>query len=271
MRHAVWYVTWKCNFACPYCSGVAPPRMMLDRPSAAEASAEEWARAWNRIPGDLVIDITGGEPGLFSSLIEVIERLEPDKRCAITTNGTLDARMLSDRVQPSKCVLVTMSYHPSAGGNFERFLNNALFLRHRGFKVSVNYVAHPGQMWLIPTLTAAFRERGIPFHVDPFWQGPQPFYTYTEAENAFLSAHVAPDRTNVYEKASGRYMCTAGSGYFVVIPNGEAYTCLSKGRDPENFLGNIFDEKFALLDRPIFCETKVCLNCDLDHTVRHPV
>lgn len=107
---------------------------------------------------------------------------------------------------------------------------------------------YPEQMWLIPTLAAAFQKRGIAFHVDPFWQGPEPFYTYTGAESAFLSTHVSPDRTTVYEKASGRYLCTAGSGYFVVIPNGEVYACLSKGRELQNFLGSIFDEGFALLD-----------------------
>lgn len=270
MKHAVWYVLWACNVACPYCFGVAPPRMMLDRPSMARVTAAEWARAWNGIPGELVIDITGGEPGLFPPLIDVIKGLELEKRCAITTNGTLDVQRLSDNVPPSKCILVTMSYHPSSRRNFEQFLNRALLLKHRGFNVAVNYVAHPGQMWLVPTLAGVFSERGIPFHVDPFWQGPEPFYAYAETENAFLRAYVSPDRASVYEKASGRYLCSAGSDYFVVIPNGEAYTCLSKGRDLQNPLGNILNEGFALLDRPIVCETKACLNCDVDHTVRRP-
>jgi len=236
----------------------------------ARATAAEWARAWNSIPGELVIDITGGEPGLFPSLIDVMKGLEREKLCAITTNGTLDVRRLSDNVPPSKCILVTMSYHPSSRKNFEQFLNSALLLKHRGFKVAVNYVAYPGQMWLIPTLAKVFSERSIPFHVDPFWQGSEPFYAYTETENAFLSEYVSPDRANVYEKASGRYLCSAGSEYFVVIPDGEVFTCLSKGRDLQNSLGNIFTKGFALLDRPIVCETEACLNCDVDHAIRRP-
>ena len=51
--------------------------------------------------------------------------------------------------------------------NPESFVCRCLLLQNRGFNVTVNIVAWPEQMYLIPAWAEMFRSHGLRFHVDP--------------------------------------------------------------------------------------------------------
>ncbi len=87
------YFTWKlhyrCNFRCPYCP-------YFDRRiSEGSLSKEDWVNSWN-------IKITGGEPFLYPSFVELITELPPEH-----FSGILDDNLIlstkSERCSYESC------------------------------------------------------------------------------------------------------------------------------------------------------------------------
>ncbi|MCR4403458.1 MAG: hypothetical protein NUW12_11940 [Firmicutes bacterium] len=266
MRHASWFLTVRCNFDCPYCW----ERLYKDLYKGVEfPSPQECAAAWNRIPGELLIDISGGEPFLYRGLFEFFALLDSDKKIAISTNASGDIAKFIQVVPPERCVSITLSYHPSNQNNMHDFVGKALCLKNRGYPVVVNFVMYPEQMWLFPKLEKIFGYFGVPVHADPYGQNPRnPAFTYNEAELEFLRRYVPDDRRYILERRAGRFLCDAGDRHFVVMPDGEAYECLTRRLYGMPSFGNIFDPNFGLATSRVACEVVACATCDYDHTSR---
>lgn len=266
IRHVSWFLTVKCNFDCPYCW----ERLYKDRyRSVPFPSPQELATAWNRIPGELLVDISGGEPFLYPGLFEFFTLLGPDKKIAVSTNASGDIARFVQTVPPERCVSITLSYHPSCHHNIHEFIGKALCLKNRGYPVIVNFVMYPEQMWLFSQLEKMFGHFGVPVHADPYGQNPStPPFTYSEAELEFLRRYVPDDRRYILDRQAGRFQCDAGNRHFVVMPDGEAYDCLTRRLYDAPSFGNIFDSDFRLRTSQITCEVVACATCDYDHTTR---
>ncbi|PKM86738.1 MAG: hypothetical protein CVU87_11270 [Firmicutes bacterium HGW-Firmicutes-12] len=200
--NAVWNITAKCNYVCPYCINEAYKRTYG---TFVLPEAKIWAAAWNRIEEELVIDITGGEPFLWDGLIEFIYLLSEDKRVAISTNESLDFLEFVQKVPPQKCINITMSYHPSAYVDLNYFIGKVLMLKNRGFNVNVNYEAYPEQMWIIPELLEKTSKYDISINIDTYLQNTQtPYYSFNESELEFLK-HNITDLRNIFLKEKNEY------------------------------------------------------------------
>ena len=257
----------KCNNRCPYCLAFQVNDPMIQVPFR---DYREWVEAWNRFEGELLLDITGGEPFLFPNLIELINELKSTTRVAVTTNAKCDLTRFVQEVSPEKCVSITASLHPSTTMNTEHFLGKIQLLKQRGFRVNVNYVAYPEQLWMIPYFKEQVEACGIPFHVDPYGPGPKRPYKLSEQEEAFLRRYVGMDRGDFFNKEPVLYRCSGGMDFFSVLPNGDIYTCVTKRYVEENRVGNLFDENFKPFDEPIACKAISCAGCDLDKATRIP-
>jgi MoaA/NifB/PqqE/SkfB family radical SAM enzyme len=265
VKKAVWWITLTCNLKCPYCHAEQVGDPLLKHPMQPAA---RWVEAWNRIEGDLLIDITGGEPFLQPDFVGLVNGLDASKKIAMTTNLTQDITEFAQKVSPEKCFSITASLHPSSKMNIEYFIGKLLLLKNRGFSVGANYVAFPEQMWLIDHFKGMFEKMGLRLHIDPYTPGPVYPFCPTDSEKRFLQRHFGSDRDNPYDDEVKTYLCDAGMNYFVVSPNGQVSRCVSRMYSTDVKMGNIFDSDFHLSGRSVECKTKFCPGCDADKTVR---
>ena len=263
MLTAVLFLTFKCNFNCPYCwerqaqkHGKFIPEPFID--------SAKWVVALNRLDLE-VLDITGGEPFMQPDFFSLLEGL----RCpqiAITTNLSFDLTAFAQRISPEKVVSLTVSYHPTSTMSFDEFFGKCLFLKSKGFNITVNFVAYPEQMYLIPMACGRFQSSGMRFHVDPYIQTEFFPYKFSDSERAFLSPYVGKDRDNFFQKkATGHKLCSGGRDHINIQPSGDAYRCIHDKVRGLPKIGNIFDEGFTVNADDTICDDWVnCSGCDRD-------
>jgi MoaA/NifB/PqqE/SkfB family radical SAM enzyme len=224
--------------------------------------AEEWVKAINKIKPQL-LDITGGEPTLMPDFVDMIEKLDPTIKVAFTTNLSGSMHELVRRIRPDRVTSITVSFHPTHKGvDLNGFTAKAVDLVNAGFQVTVNYVAWPGQMDLIPMLKQHFEHKGIRFHIDPFsFVG----FEYDETQKEFLKPYIEKDRLPDAQKGD-LHKCSGGMDHLNIQPNGDAYRCiLDKQINEEACVGNIFDEDFKPIDGETLCSHRYqCPGCDKD-------
>jgi len=228
----------------------------------------EWVDVWNGFDGNLTLDITGGEPFLLPGFIDMLKAFNDNIKVAITTNTKCDLTKFVQEISPEKILSLTCSLHPSQSMNIEYFIGKILLLKNRGFPVSVNYVAYPEQLWLIPYFKELVEQVGVRFHVDPYGPGPKRPYELSEREKEFLSRFVGTDRHDFFNLEPKMYRCSGGMNFFSVLPNGDTYTCVTKRYVKEHFVGNVFDENFKPYDEPVKCNAISCAGCDVDKVTR---
>jgi len=273
LKSAIWWTTMACNFKCKYCWEVQAQERGEFKPVPFRP-AQDWLKAWNRLRPQL-LDITGGEPFLMPDLLDVLTGLDPAIRVAITSNLSHPLLEFVKRVSPEHVINVTASFHPMENGtrthpmNPEIFVGRCLFLQNHGFNLTVNVVAWPEQMYLIPAWAEMFRSHGLRFHVDPYSSIAYYPCEYSEAERRFLEPWIWENRR---AGLKGRkpdvpvtVMCSGGVDHINVQPDGSAWRCILERQLGLNPLGNVFDPGFELLQSPLSCaESWQCPACDRD-------
>jgi MoaA/NifB/PqqE/SkfB family radical SAM enzyme len=273
LKSAIWWTTMTCNFKCKYCWEVqAQERGEFKREPFRPA--QDWLEAWNRLRPQL-LDITGGEPYLMPDFLDVLIGLDPAIRVAITSNLSHPLLEFVRHVSPECVINVTASFHPMENGtrvhpmNPEVFVGRCLFLQNHGFNVTVNVVAWPEQMYLIPAWADMFRSHGLRFHVDPYSSIAYYPYEYSEAERRFLEPWIWENRRAgldvIKPDASITVLCSGGADHINVQPDGSAWRCILERQLAVNPLGNVFEPGFELLSSSWQCaESWQCPACDRD-------
>jgi MoaA/NifB/PqqE/SkfB family radical SAM enzyme len=258
LKSAVWFITEKCNYKCPYC---------FERDILTEFDAPvtgDFVIAWNRLKPE-ILDITGGEPFLVPNFINILEQLDSSIKIAITTNLSLDLTKFVTQMTPERVISMTLSLHPTMV-NFDVFTGKVIFLKNRGFNITVNFVTYPEQMWLISTYMQRFTNLGIRFHVDYYVCEGGAFnsFDYSEQEKTFLSNYVQADRKH-FTEAPKAMNCSAGIDHIQVYPDGTAFRCMKDMLTKKEKMGNILDENFKLKTEYGFCDdVNKCAGCDKD-------
>lgn len=271
LKSAVWFTTMACNFSCNYCWEVQG-QARGEFEAEPFQPAGKWIEAWKRLSPE-VLDITGGEPFLQPGLVDIIVELASHgTRLAITSNLSHPLLEFVQKVDPEKLFSITASFHPSQNGsrqlpmNTDLFLGRCLLLREHGFNVTVNFVAWPEQVFLIPKYASLFGdEHGFRFHVEPYSAMSYYPWTGSEAESRLLDQWIEKDRRPFDDPPA--VLCSAGCDHLSVQPDGSAWRCLIETKQRLNPLGNIFDKHFGLLAlegrRPCF-QRRNCQGCDRD-------
>jgi MoaA/NifB/PqqE/SkfB family radical SAM enzyme len=271
LKSAVWFLTWACNFKCPYCwevQKIAHGEMKAD----PFKEADKWIAAWNRLR-PAVLDISGGEPFLQPNFIRMLQGFDDSIRVAITTNLSFDLTEFVHKISPSKVFSMTLSFHPTQKLSLNAFLGKALLLKNRGYQVTVNFVTYPEQLWMLGKYKEVFESEGLRFHVDPY--APTSYYPFmlTEKERDYLRPFVGIDRAHAGvltgEKKAIHVNCSGGVTHLNVQPNGDAYRCILEVRSgvptSGDKVGNIFDPEFKLFPEWRFCGFyHICPSCDRD-------
>ncbi|MHB8862177.1 MAG: hypothetical protein ACYC6N_07225 [Pirellulaceae bacterium] len=191
-----------------------------------------------------------------SDILDVLTGLDLAIRVAITSNLSSPLLEFVKHVSPERVINVTASFHPMENGtrthpmNPEIFVGRCLFLQNHGFNVTVNLVAWPEQMYLIPAWAEMFRAHSLRFHVDPYSSIAYYPYEYSEAERQFLEPWIWENRRagleSVKPDAPITVLCSGGVDHINVQPDGSAWRCILERQLGLNPLGNIFDPGFRL-------------------------
>lgn len=273
VTNIVFIPTMLCNYRCPYCNILTKARYDKKYPKGVQHEWTEWVKVFDRFPS-AIISITGGEPFLYPGLVHLIKNISQRHIIAsLTTNLSLPFDTLLDI--PDKGFNITASFHHYMTDR-ESFKAKIEKLRKCGFKVTVNFVAYPKVMHIIPQLKVYFEEKvHVPFNVDPYID---PSYKYTQKEAEIVRKYVADDRRKLGYSLNDYKpkRCKAGSKYFIILPNGDVYACLAGfyystgfyekfNLEKEEFcLGNLFNNTFEPLSVWKICALPCCEGCDIE-------
>lgn len=270
----VWFTTFACNFKCDYCWEVQGQKVG-EFASSKFISADRWISAFRRL-NPRVLAISGGEPFLLPGLVDVIASLNDGTDVGLTSNLSHSLLEFCERVSPSMVRNITASYHPTENGssklpmNREIFLGRALLLKEHGFNVTVNIVAWPETIWLIPELHETFLSHGFSVHIEPYASMAYRKVNFTRSQQELLSRYVVTSRSSIEESSS--VLCSGGVDHLSVQPDGSAWRCILERQQLINQIGNILDSDFELTQKATRCDQRSqCAGCDRDFVSVVPV
>ena len=213
--------------------------------------------------GSASIEITGGEPFLYPSFVELMKRLCARHTLRITTNLSVNEAFLEQFAAQvdAQSVSIEASFHPAFIG-LDAFMARAIILKERGFPVRVQYVAYPAQLKLIVHYDEEFRKKGLSFSVTSFWgtyNGVSYPAGYNEEERVCLRNYLKDLQRielNLEHVSPRGRLCQAGSRFALIRGDGKVVRCGQKQQD--NYIGFFLDEGFRLLEAPAPCAAESC-------------
>ena len=267
-----WDIHYKCNFRCPYCWFYKG--WVMAAKQNIYLSPEEWIVHWEKIYekyGSVHIEITGGEPFIYPNFIKLIKLLSIIHTLKITTNMSGDIETFTKEINPER-VNLDLNFHPLFI-DLDTITRKALILKKAGFKAGICYLAYPPQMQMgkIDYLSEHFKDVGIGFALAAFWgeyNGIRYPQGYTEEEKEFIKPYLGDINRIIYHLEGGSpkgKLCNAGYKYAGIHANGDVVRC---GPLADKIIGNILNDNFNLLDKPMPCEANACPCNEYDNIVK---
>jgi len=265
----IWYVTWLCNFKCPYCWQWQEPGKYR---VSYKVKPEQWVNGWRKILeiekfDYAVIGISGGEPFMYPGFLDLLSKLPSNMYYDITTNlSLLDTNKFLE-IAKDRCIGVICSFHPSNPTNSKKYMEE-FYQKVEKLKVlphtRINFVAAPSNLKYYEIIKSISDELKVPLHVERcvMLDGEPEF---SEEEKQFVEKIISKDRKVEFDIGK-KVKCSAGKDYIVLFPDGEVYQCLTKAEKGIGKIGNFFDERFRLLDKLSTCSIyPYCCGCDRDN------
>ncbi len=243
-----WTLFEGCNLSCEYCSG---------RQNLAKISQDKLTRfsqffyfGWKKFfpsPKNNAVDVdrlmaaldhsgktyfiglTGGEPSLHPDFARLCRKLTEKHYIVFTSNFTAGAPLadVAASVDPGRVEEIVASLHIKElekRGLVDRYVDNFLLFKNRGFKIRAAVVAYPPLAGEIAGYRRYFSRRGVDFLCVPFsgfWQGN----LYPESYSAGELDLFGLDRSvkTLYHRRG--QACNAGYNVCVISPRGAATPC----------------------------------------------
>lgn len=268
-----WLIHYKCNYRCPYCFFEGEWEKIEERNKYFPLA--KWIAAWKNIAKDYAqrrILITGGEPFIYSSFVELVRELSRYFTIGFDTNLSCSKDELLEFTKNTLATNISMglSFHPMFS-EFGMFLEKALFLKKNGFdNVCIQYVTYPPQLEQMINFRNRFIDSGFYFIPLPFrgrYNGKDYPQAHTEEEKKIIynsteglnSEHKKRVGKHLSQVKSKNKLCGAGQIYARVDSDGTVYRC---GRyathSNDGAMGNIFDESFRMFNEPMTCGQEIC-------------
>lgn len=263
ISHAIWFLSMRCNYRCPYCENWQQPR----KDGYAEHTADDWISFFQRDRNfrNAHLDVTGGEPLAFPGFANLMASIP--QRFSLTSNISLPIEKLEPIIALKNFVGITCSYHPTQT-DLQTFLAKLQMIKRYTGNVSVNFVSYLDNLEIMPEAHDAITGAGVRFHVDPY-RGP--LFAPDAAQEALIGRYADPaDSRPICISEPPDKLCDAGQSFCCIRPCGTIYPCVAKSMyGPANPLGNCFTG-YKLYERQTYCSIPCSAGCDRDHTRRKP-
>jgi MoaA/NifB/PqqE/SkfB family radical SAM enzyme len=268
-----WLVHYKCNYRCPYCFFDGMWETVDERNKYFPL--EKWTEAWGKIAKsykNVRLLITGGEPFCYPCFLELLKVLSKRISVGFDTNLSCSKKILIDFINNVDITNVSLglSFHPLFA-DFDVFLEKALFLKKNGVSnICIQYVTYPPQLEKMKYFKKRFLENGLYFIPLPFrgsYNGNEYPSAHTEEEMKIVydstmdlsTEHKERVKKHLIQVRSKDRLCKAGQSYARVDNDGTVYRCARYAMNSDNGkIGNLFDSKFKLYDKPYSCTQEIC-------------
>ena len=138
----IWLLTRTCNFSCNYCVRTNDPLTPFD--------IDKFIEKLNELPKPFRLQITGGEPLIFSWITELINKVgRIGGVIELQTNFSLQVRELLDSVSPKVLEYILVSHHPAervrimGEGAIQKLIDDIKYARSKGFYVMIWNIDDP--------------------------------------------------------------------------------------------------------------------------------
>jgi len=259
-----WNINTACNYRCSYCT----QRFKEDR-GRWSRDTPAFLEAFARLPGRWEIKLSGGEPFVHPTLLEIVAGLAAQgHRISVVTNfsATRDKLLAFVDAARGRASVFSCSLHLEYVEDLEAFrdklewLQNELDARHDASlpRPSVN-VTTVATRDVLPRLDALASLFGARFKVQPEKQDRDVVEYDTDARSLLLK-HGGHNLTGeIVHRFAGR-PCWSGARYFFLDDVGEAFRCYPARRYQIERMGSFLDPAFNLADAPLPCRYATC-NC----------
>ena len=252
-----WNMNTTCNYRCSYCT----QRFVDDRGQWAK-DLPRFIAAFNALPGDWEIKLSGGEPFRHPDFLDAVRQLVAGRRrVSVVTNFAAPLAELYDycAITCERPGLISASLHLEYAEP-DAFLAKVRDVqeRHAG-RIVVTCVATRANLPRLPELRSLFGAAGVTFRVQPEKQD-RDVIDYDDSERGQLIQLGGHNDTGLIEPSFAGQACWAGARYFIVDHQGEAYRCYPARRRRRERLGNLLDGTFRIRTEPEPCRYAYC-NC----------
>ena len=258
-----WQVAGHCNYDCTYC--IQKPSSRIGRPDGdAVASFLDF---FERLPGRWEIKMTGGEPFAFKDFLNaivpgLIARTPHTLSVLTNLSAPLPSLLRFATLTHGRLGIVSASLHLETVTAAE-FADKAAAFRDSlapSGRFVVNSVLVPGRLDAVLAARDVLAARGLRLFPQLMKVGGG-LATYGDAEQGALRELLGdapgPERANVSPSYFGR-RCWTGVDYFVLLQDGDAWSCRTARRHRDGYLGNALAGTFALGTEARRCPWAIC-------------
>lgn len=257
-----WQTNGVCNYDCSYC--IQSKKYRTGQPDDDDIA--RFLDFFATLPGVWEIKMTGGEPfawrGFMDKIVPGLARLPHSISVLTNLSAPLPVLRRFVDLAGDKLRVISASLHLEFV-EAEEFIAKAATLKswlRPDATLVVNNVLVPGTLAQLPAVKAQTEAAGLRYF-------PQVMKTkhgkavYDEAEKPVLStltgANPTPRQANLAPSYYGR-RCWTGVEYFVLLQNGDTWSCRTARRFGEGYLGNVLDGTMKLWDAPRRCPYSIC-------------
>jgi len=262
-----WNINTACNYRCSYCT----QRFKEDR-GRWSRDTPRFLAAFARLPGRWEIKLSGGEPFVHPTLVDLVAGLAGlGHRISVVSNFSATRERLDAFVAAAagRIGVFSASLHREYVADVDEFVAKAVWMRGRLEAAAdpalprphlcVTSVATRAALPALAGLAERFAARGVAFKVQPEKQD-RDVIAYTGDEEAAILALGGHNRTGrIVHRFAGR-PCWSGARYFILDDLGVAYRCYPARRYKVERMGSFLDPGFRLAEQATPCRYATC-NC----------
>jgi hypothetical protein len=258
-----WQVCGVCNYDCSYC--IQSRKARVGHPSGEQI--EGFLRFFAELPGRWEVKMTGGEPFAFKGFME---RIVPGliagttHTVSVLTNLSAPWPVLARfaALTRGRLGIVSASLHLEHAAA-PAFAEKARRLRDEmdpDATLVVNSVLVPGRLAEVQEAREVLARAGLTLYPQ-LYKVAGGVHAYDGDDRARVDDLVGiapgPRQANLAPSYRGR-RCWSGVDYFVLLQDGEAWSCRTARRHRAGRLGNVLDGSFRRAAGPLPCAWDIC-------------
>ncbi len=258
-----WQVAGHCNYDCSYCIQKRATR--VGEPSVE--AVEGFLGFFERLPRPFEVKITGGEPFAFRAFMDrvvpgLVTRTPHPLSVLTNLSAPLAVLLRYAALTRARARVVSASLHLESV-DAASFAEKAAAFRDAlgpAARLVVNSVLVPGRLEAVLEARDVLHRFGLRLFPQLMKVGPG-LAAYPGSDAAALAELLGdapgPEAANLAPSYRGR-MCWTGVDYFVLLQDGDAWSCRTARRHRDGYLGNVLSGTFRLADAPKPCAWDIC-------------